>query len=171
MVAGRVLVYNRHEGLIPRMLHVRFILAFDFLRRVPVHLRRRRLQSGGAGRPTAAAPCRRVLDPRWLEPALPRARAATYGRGPRAHQRHPASSATTDRLSSARRSVPHRRARTTYARLLHGCTCAGSAGYSREEIRLAGIRLAACAARARACSPSSSTLITNLRYPAALRRR
>ena len=32
VVAGRVLVYNRHEGIIPRMLHVRFILAFDFLR-------------------------------------------------------------------------------------------------------------------------------------------
>jgi hyaluronan synthase len=32
VVAGRVLVYNRREGLIPRMLHVRFVLAFDFLR-------------------------------------------------------------------------------------------------------------------------------------------
>ena len=31
-VAGKVLVYNRDEGLIPRMLHVRFILSFDFLR-------------------------------------------------------------------------------------------------------------------------------------------
>jgi hyaluronan synthase len=31
-VAGKVLVYNRETGLIPRMLHVRFILSFDFLR-------------------------------------------------------------------------------------------------------------------------------------------
>ncbi len=31
-VAGKVVVYNRNEGLIPRMLHVRFILSFDFLR-------------------------------------------------------------------------------------------------------------------------------------------
>ena len=31
-VAGRVSVYNRHQGIIPRMLHVRFILSFDFLR-------------------------------------------------------------------------------------------------------------------------------------------
>jgi hyaluronan synthase len=31
-VAGRVGVHNRHAGLIPRMLHVRFILSFDFLR-------------------------------------------------------------------------------------------------------------------------------------------
>jgi hyaluronan synthase len=31
-VAGKVAVYNRHRGLIPRMLHVRYILSFDFLR-------------------------------------------------------------------------------------------------------------------------------------------
>jgi hyaluronan synthase len=32
--AGKVLVYNKGQGLVPRMLHVRFILAFDFLRAV-----------------------------------------------------------------------------------------------------------------------------------------
>jgi hyaluronan synthase len=31
-VAGRVRVYNQKDGLIPRMLHVRFALSFDFLR-------------------------------------------------------------------------------------------------------------------------------------------
>jgi hyaluronan synthase len=31
-VAGKVAVHNRRAGLIPRMLHVRFILSFDFLR-------------------------------------------------------------------------------------------------------------------------------------------
>jgi hyaluronan synthase len=31
-VAGRVSVYNRREGVIPRMLQVRYTLAFDFLR-------------------------------------------------------------------------------------------------------------------------------------------
>jgi hyaluronan synthase len=31
-VAGKVAVYNRRGGLIARMLHVRFILSFDFLR-------------------------------------------------------------------------------------------------------------------------------------------
>lgn len=31
-VAGKVSVLNRFEGLLPRMLHVRFILSFDFLR-------------------------------------------------------------------------------------------------------------------------------------------
>lgn len=33
-VAGRVAVYNRRQGLIPRMLHVRYILSFDLLRAV-----------------------------------------------------------------------------------------------------------------------------------------
>lgn len=33
-VAGKVLVYNRDAGLIPQMLHVRYILAFDMLRSV-----------------------------------------------------------------------------------------------------------------------------------------
>lgn len=31
-VAGKVAVHNRRDSLIPRMLHVRFILSFDFLR-------------------------------------------------------------------------------------------------------------------------------------------
>jgi hyaluronan synthase len=31
-VAGKVLVFNKQEGIIPRMLHVRFLLSFDFLR-------------------------------------------------------------------------------------------------------------------------------------------
>jgi hyaluronan synthase len=31
-VAGRVAVYNRSAGIIPRMLHVRFALSFDFMR-------------------------------------------------------------------------------------------------------------------------------------------
>jgi hyaluronan synthase len=31
-VAGKVSVYNRYERLLPRMLHVRFTLSFDFLR-------------------------------------------------------------------------------------------------------------------------------------------
>jgi len=33
-VAGKVGVHNREAGLIPRMLHVRFVLSFDFLRAV-----------------------------------------------------------------------------------------------------------------------------------------
>ncbi len=32
VVAGKVLVYNRAAGIIPRMLYVRFTLAFDFIR-------------------------------------------------------------------------------------------------------------------------------------------
>ncbi|MGD8926747.1 MAG: glycosyltransferase [Thioalkalispiraceae bacterium] len=33
-VAGRVSVFNRRQHILPRMLHVRFVLAFDFLRAV-----------------------------------------------------------------------------------------------------------------------------------------
>jgi hyaluronan synthase len=33
-VAGKVSVYNRGKGLIPKMLHVRYVLSFDFLRAV-----------------------------------------------------------------------------------------------------------------------------------------
>ncbi|HMK64455.1 MAG TPA: glycosyltransferase [Thermodesulfobacteriota bacterium] len=33
-VAGKVKAYNRNEGIIPRMLHIRYILSFDFLRAV-----------------------------------------------------------------------------------------------------------------------------------------
>ncbi len=33
-VAGKVLVYNRASGLIPRMMHARFVLSFDMLRSV-----------------------------------------------------------------------------------------------------------------------------------------
>lgn len=33
-VAGKIAVYNRHRGIIPRMLHVRYTLSFDFLRAV-----------------------------------------------------------------------------------------------------------------------------------------
>ena len=33
-VAGKVAVYNREEGIIPRMLHVKYTLSFDYLRAV-----------------------------------------------------------------------------------------------------------------------------------------
>jgi hyaluronan synthase len=33
-VAGKVLVYNQSQGIIPRMLHVKYVLSFDFLRAV-----------------------------------------------------------------------------------------------------------------------------------------
>jgi len=33
-VAGKVAVYNRREGLIPRMLHVQYVLSFDLMRAV-----------------------------------------------------------------------------------------------------------------------------------------
>ena len=64
-VAGRVLVYNRREGLIPRMLHVRFILAFDLLRAVESSYGNV-FCCPGALTAFRASAVRRVLD-RWLK--------------------------------------------------------------------------------------------------------
>lgn len=55
-VAGKVLVYNRRSGIIPRMLHVRFILSFDLLRASELCLRQRLLLSRSAH--CAACRCR-----------------------------------------------------------------------------------------------------------------
>lgn len=61
VVAGRVLVYNRHEGLIPRMLHVRFALSFDFLRACQSTFRTVYCSPGALSAYRASA-VRRVLD-------------------------------------------------------------------------------------------------------------
>ncbi len=64
-VAGRVLVLNRRESVIPRMLHVRFVLAFDFLRAVESSYRNVFCCPGAltAFRTSAVLP---VLD-RWMQ--------------------------------------------------------------------------------------------------------
>ena len=64
IVAGRVLVYNRHEGLIPRMLHVRFALSFDFLRACQSTFRTVSCSPGALSAYRAGA-VRQVLDS-WL---------------------------------------------------------------------------------------------------------
>jgi hyaluronan synthase len=65
VVSGRVLVYNRREGLIPRMLHVRFALAFDFLRACQSTFRTVYCSPGALSAYRASA-VREVLD-RWVE--------------------------------------------------------------------------------------------------------
>ncbi len=65
VVAGRVLVYNRSEGLIPRMLHVRFALSFDFLRACQSTFRTVYC-SPGALSAYRASVVREVM-PAWLE--------------------------------------------------------------------------------------------------------
>lgn len=65
IVAGRVLVYNRSEGLIPRMLHVRFALSFDFLRACQSTFRTVYCSPGALSAYRARA-VRQVLD-KWLK--------------------------------------------------------------------------------------------------------
>jgi hyaluronan synthase len=63
-VAGRVGVLNRETGLIPRMLHVRFVLSFDFLRAAQSVFRTVYCTPGALSAYRAVV-VRRVLDP-WL---------------------------------------------------------------------------------------------------------
>jgi hyaluronan synthase len=76
VVAGRVLVYNRREGIIPRMLHVRFILAFDFLRAYQSTFGTVYCSPGALSAYRASA-VRQVLDA-WLNQRF-LGRPATYG--------------------------------------------------------------------------------------------
>ena len=62
-VAGKVLVYNRVHGLIPRMLHVRFIISFD-MRRAAESVYRNVFCCPGALTALRADAVRRVLE-RW----------------------------------------------------------------------------------------------------------
>lgn len=76
VVAGRVLVYNRRDGIIPRMLHVRFMLAFDFLRAYQSTFGTVYCSPGALSAYRASA-VRRVLDA-WLAQRFLGA-PATYG--------------------------------------------------------------------------------------------
>ncbi len=75
-VAGKVVVYNRAQGLIPKMLHVRFILSFDFLRATQSSYRTVYCCPGAlAGYRVAVV--RQVLD-EWMNQTFLSAR-CTYG--------------------------------------------------------------------------------------------
>lgn len=63
-VAGKVLVYNRNQGVIPNMLHVRFVLSFDFLRAVQSTYRTVYCCPGALSAYRVSV-VRQVLDP-WL---------------------------------------------------------------------------------------------------------
>jgi hyaluronan synthase len=75
-VAGKVVVYNRTQGLIPKMLQVRFILSFDFLRATQSAYRTVYCCPGAlAGYRVSVV--RQVLDA-WMEQKFLNAR-CTYG--------------------------------------------------------------------------------------------
>ena len=75
-VAGKVLVYNRDAGIIPRMLHVRYMLSFDLLRSIE-SVYRTVYCCPGALTAYRAAAVRPLLD-RW-QTQLFLGRRCTYG--------------------------------------------------------------------------------------------
>ncbi|MGA8258581.1 MAG: glycosyltransferase [Arenicellales bacterium] len=155
-VAGRVTVFNREEGLIPRMLKVRYALSFDYLRAA---------QSTygtvyccpGALAAYRTSVVRKVLD-RWVKQTFLGA-PCTYGED---------RSMTNYILSSGydtvyqRAAVVHTVVPVTYRKLCK-MFLRWDRSYVREELRFAWIvwkrplwaRLIAVA----------DTLVTNLRYP------
>jgi len=131
-VAGRVSVYNRRQGLIPRMLQVRYTLSFDFLRAA---------QSGfqtvyccpGALAGYRASVVRTVLDT-WMKQTFLGAR-CTYGED---------RSMTNYILDQGydtvyqRSAVVHTMAPMTYSKLCK-MYLRWDRSYVREEVRLARI--------------------------------
>lgn len=155
-VAGRVAVYNREQGIIPRMLAVRYTLAFDFLRAVQSVYKTVYCCPGALAAYRASA-VRVVLD-EWMEQTFLGV-ACTYGED---------RSMTNYILSKGydtvyqRTGIVHTIVPWTYSRLCK-MFLRWDRSYIREELRFARIvwtrrpvpRLIALV----------DILITNLRYP------
>lgn len=155
-VAGKVAVYNKHEGLIPRMLHVRYILSFDFLRAAQSSYRTVYCCPGALSAYRTQA-VRRVLEP-WMNQTF-WGEQCTYGED---------RSMTNFILSIGydvvyqRTAVVHTAAPETYKKLCR-MYLRWDRSYIKEEIRFMRIiwrrpllpRIIALI----------DTFITNLRYP------
>lgn len=155
-VAGRVSVYNRGQGMIPRMLHVRFILSFDFLRATESTYRTVYCCPGALAAYRASA-VREVL-PEW-ETQTFLGSACTFGED----------RALTNFILKAdydsvyqRSAVVHTIVPTTYSKLSK-MLLRWDRSYVREELRLAAI-LWKRPLYARITTLVERT-ITNLRYP------
>jgi len=132
-VAGKVAVHNRRANLIPRMLHVRFILSFDFLRSAQSVFRTVYLLPGALAAYRASV-VRQVLS-EWERQNLPR-HAVHLRRGPRAHQPDPARGL---RHVYQRTAVVHNRRARNLRQAVQDVPCAGDRSYIREEFRFARI--------------------------------
>jgi hyaluronan synthase len=156
-VAGRVAVFNREQGLIPRMLGVRYTLAFDFLRAVQSTYRTVYCCPGALA---AYRSCvvREVLEP-WMQQTFLGA-ACTYGED---------RSMTNFILSRGydtvyqRTAVVHTVVPETYARLCK-MFLRWDRSYVREELRF--LRIFWRRPPLARLISGIDTLITNLRYPA-----
>lgn len=158
VVAGKVQVYNRRAGIIPRMLHVRFTLTFDFLRAYQSTFGTVYCSPGALSAYRASA-VRRVLDA-WLHQRFMGAQ-ATIGED---------RALTNDIMRLGYDSVYQRTAvvltivPTTYKQLSR-MLLRWNRSYIREEMRFA-IILWKRPPIARVISLFDST-ITNVRYPVA----
>ena len=156
-VAGKVSVYNRKDGLIPRMLKVRFALSFDFIRAVQSTYGTVYCCPGAlAGYRSAVV--REVLD-RWRDQYFLGA-PCTYGED---------RALTNDILDAGydcvyqRAAVVHTLVPTTYSRLCK-MFVRWDRSYVREEIRFIGRIVWKRPRRARLIALADS-LLTNLRHP------
>jgi hyaluronan synthase len=155
-VAGKVAVHNRRASLIPRMLHVRFILSFDYLRSAQSVFRTVYCCPGALAAYRASV-VRRVL-PQWERQEFLGAR-CTYGED---------RALTNDILASGydtvyqRSAVVHTVVPETYSKLCR-MFLRWDRSYIREEFRFARI-VWSRPLWSRALALYEST-ITNLRYP------
>ena len=157
-VAGRVQVYNRGAGVIPRMLQVRYTLAFDFLRAVQSTYRTVYCCPGALAAYRVSV-VRTVLD-RWMAQTFMGV-ACTYG-----EDRSMTNFILAEGYDTVyqRSGVVHTIVPLTYTRLVK-MYLRWDRSYVREEIRFFGIvwkrplpwLLIAL----------TDSLITNLRYPVA----
>src|SRR2546421_1852473 len=157
-VAGKVAVHNRRAGLIPRMLHVRFILSFDYLRSAQSVFRTVYCCPGALAAYRASV-VRQVL-PAWERQSFLGA-PCTYGED---------RALTNDILAKGydtvyqRSAVVHTLVPETYAKLCR-MFLRWDRSYIREEVRFARI------VWKRPPFPRLFALyessITNLRYPVA----
>jgi hyaluronan synthase len=155
-VAGKVAVHNRRSSLIPRMLHVRFILSFDYLRSAQSVFRTVYCCPGALAAYRAAV-VQRVL-PRWERQEFLGVQ-CTYGED---------RALTNDILAAGydtvyqRSAVVHTVVPETYSKLCR-MFLRWDRSYIREEFRFARI-VWSRPLWSRALSLYEST-ITNLRYP------
>jgi hyaluronan synthase len=156
-VAGKVSVFNRDHGLIPRMLKVRFALSFDFLRAVQSTYRTVYCCPGALAGYRGKV-VRKVLDA-WVGQRF-LGRACTYGED---------RALTNDILNEGydcvyqRAAVVHTLVPTTYRRLCK-MFLRWDRSYVREELRFVHRIVWKRPPRARAIA-LAEFLITNLRYP------
>lgn len=155
-VAGRVAVYNRRQGLIPRMLHVRFTLSFDFLRAAESAYRTVYCCPGALAGYRASVV--RAILPQWETQTFLGA-ACTFGED-RALTNYILESGYDSVYQ--RRAVVHTLVPTTYRKLTR-MLLRWDRSYVREELRLARI-LWKRPLVARITTLVERT-ITNLRFP------